>query len=264
MNVISLSILYMWSKPFKSVIEELSRNIDGPKRPDAWDLIDDGEYTLSNKNLKEYRQLEKSGLRFTVHGPLFSTKYIDPDEETRRSCVDRLKNSMYNAVELSPLAYVFHPAAIPKGLSRGEAEARHREFLEMAYDYSRSIGLNVYVENHITKLEHLLTTPDEFLELYRGIGLGLRMAFDAGHANIGGVTKAFVDSLCDRIGVVHVHDNRGSDDEHLKIGDGNIDWRYVVGRLNGHGFDGPYVIESVNGVFETVVFLRHLLKGGRF
>ncbi|MGQ9781810.1 MAG: sugar phosphate isomerase/epimerase family protein [Nitrososphaeria archaeon] len=215
------------------MIEELSKDIDEPRRPDAWDLVDDAEYAFSRENLKQYKQLGESGLKFTVHGPLFSTQYIDTDEEKRRECVGRLKNSMANAVELSPLAYVFHPAAIPEGITREEAKVRHYEFLGMVNDYSKSIGLKVFVENHITKLEHLLTTPDGFLEFYRDIGLELMMAFDAGHVNIGGTAKAFVDRLDDKMRVVHVHDNRGDEAEHLMIGDGNIDWSYMVGEASG-------------------------------
>jgi len=261
MNLISLSILFMWPKPLKFIIQELSKNINGPKRPDAWDLVDDSDYSFTPHNLRRYMQLRESGIKFTIHGPLFLTQYLDTNDKVRKKCINRLKASMFNAVELSPLAYVFHPSAIPKGFTKEQVKIKHYEFLEMINDYSKSIGLKVFVENHITKLDHLLTTPQEFLEFYERTGTDLMMTFDAGHANIDGTAKAFVDRLVWKMGVVHVHDNNGNDDQHQMIGKGNIDWNYMIKKLNEHNFRGPYIIESVHGPFETVEALRHLING---
>jgi sugar phosphate isomerase/epimerase len=260
-NIISLSILFMWPQSLKFVFSELSKKIDGDDKPDAWDLIDDGNYRFSRHNLSRYKQLGESGLKFTVHGPLFLTKYIDHNKKVRVESINRLKTSMLNAVELSPIAYVFHPAAIPKGFTKEQTKVEHYEFLEQINDYSKSIGLNAFIENHITNLDHMLTTPQEFLEFYDRTGTDLMMTFDAGHANMDGSAKTFVDKLYNKIGVVHVHDNNGSSDEHLGIGQGNINWNYIVRKLEDCNFAGPYIIESVHNPFETVRILRQLING---
>ena len=261
MNIISLSTLFMWPQPMKFVLSELSKKIEGDDRPDAWDLVDDGDYRFTKYNLSRYRQLWESGLKFTVHGPLSITKYIDRDRRIRSKSLNALKDSMFNSVGLSPLAYVFHPAAIPKGFAKEEVKLEHYEFLEQVNDYSKSIGLKIFIENHITNLGQMFTTPEEFLEFYDRTGTDLMMTFDAGHANIDGKAKAFIDKLCEKIGVVHVHDNNGTSDQHLGIGRGNINWNYIVGKLKDCGFIGPYIIESVHEPFETVRNLRLLING---
>ena len=48
---------------------------------------------------------------------------------------------------------------------------------------------------------------------------------------------------------IHIHDNNGQQDQHLTVGDGNIDFKHVLSKLSGYG--GRYVIESKS--FESAV-----------
>ena len=42
----------------------------------------------------------------------------------------------------------------------------------------------------------------------------------------------------------HYHDNKGSKDNHLGIGEGNIPWKEVVNTLKKINFNGPFIAES--------------------
>ena len=46
----------------------------------------------------------------------------------------------------------------------------------------------------------------------------------------------------DRLANIHIHDNHGDRDEHLTIGDGDIDYVDVFGKLSS--YQGNFVIES--------------------
>jgi sugar phosphate isomerase/epimerase len=52
----------------------------------------------------------------------------------------------------------------------------------------------------------------------------VRFCFDAGHANAfgGAPLGLWMDALGDFLGEIHIHDNHGTADEHLPVGEGNI------------------------------------------
>jgi len=259
MRFVSLSTLFLWSKPIESVIDVLTRKMDADEKPDAWDLIDDGNYRFTKDNLKKYKELAGSGISYTVHCPFTVHDYIHPDRSVRKKCISTLKESMLNAAELSPLTYVFHPAALPMGSRREEVKAINFEFVEEIYDYAKSIGLNALIENHVAKMDFMMNNVEEFDEFYRRTNSSIMMAYDAGHANIDGKTKEFVDRFRSRIGAVHVHDNDGTSDLHLAVGEGNIDWCYILKKLKEYNFQGPLIVESVYDPFKSVEVLRKII-----
>jgi sugar phosphate isomerase/epimerase len=71
----------------------------------------------------------------------------------------------------------------------------------------------------------------------------LKMCLDVGHANTIEGPLAYVTKYSDKIIGVHIHDNGGKYDEHLAIGEGNIDWKKLVLGFKKIKFDGPFVTE---------------------
>ena len=51
-----------------------------------------------------------------------------------------------------------------------------------------------------------------------------------------------IETFGDRIVNVHIHDNNGERDQHLTIGDGNIDYVDVFSKLSS--YQGNFVIEA--------------------
>jgi len=64
----------------------------------------------------------------------------------------------------------------------------------------------------------------------------------------------------ERFANVHVHDNMGERDQHLPVGDGNIDFKQVLKQLSG--YDGRYVIEarSLNEAVVSRDRLQHIFS----
>ena len=73
---------------------------------------------------------------------------------------------------------------------------------------------------------------------------GLKMHLDFGHANLGrdnGVD--FCSHLGSHIKHVHFSDNQGVEDDHMSLGDGNIDWGKAVSALKSIGYDETITLE---------------------
>jgi len=52
-----------------------------------------------------------------------------------------------------------------------------------------------------------------------------------------------MDAVSSRIITVHLHDNDGSEDQHLVPGGGTIDWQMVRSALDSSPYDGPLMFE---------------------
>lgn len=84
----------------------------------------------------------------------------------------------------------------------------------------------------------------EFAELMDAIDSpALRFCLDTGHANIAGNIEELVYQFGPRLNHIHLHDNRGREDEHLPYARGTIDWRGLFALLNEAGFNGTFCIE---------------------
>lgn len=84
----------------------------------------------------------------------------------------------------------------------------------------------------------------------------LRWAFNPPHAHLHqeGI-DGFLDTLDFKTcGEVRLNDNHGVYEEHLMIGEGTINFEHLFDRLDGMGYDGPYIValgtkeDSLQGV----------------
>jgi len=98
-------------------------------------------------------------------------------------------------------------------------------------------------------------TAKEMFELVDGTDM--KICFDIGHANTVNQIDEMTDLLGDRIKNVHIHDNNGDNDDHMTIGDGNIDFEKVLKKLSK--YKGKYIIESRS--LESAVISRDRLRG---
>lgn len=168
-------------------------------------------------------------------------------------------------------ALLGHPGAIvvahPSDLRRDQVDPR--EVLRRALDsllvidsFCRDAGLRLAVE---TPLPHLVGGhPGEMRWLLEQMPSTVGMCLDTGHAHLGRFIRAFIDLAGPRLMHVHLHDNRGTADEHLIPGRGTIDWCEVFEALRGAGYAGALMLElscprpSAAYFTEAVEAARHL------
>ena len=96
----------------------------------------------------------------------------------------------------------------------------------------------------LENLDNEVATPANLVEIVRvGHFSNVGFCLDVGHANLvqaipetsdgpakSGIEQAF-EAFGDKLTEMHLHDNRGSRDEHLWPGDGDIDWKLVVAKV---------------------------------
>ena len=123
-----------------------------------------------------------------------------------------------------------------------EAIARKLDLLETWVEHAARAGVILCIENLSEHADHLALA-------FRRMPV-LCMTLDLGHGAIQSQRNAafgFVARFPDRIRHVHLHDNHGgtsvSDDLHLPIGAGSIDFAAILHDLRAAGYDGGFSFE---------------------
>lgn len=103
-------------------------------------------------------------------------------------------------------------------------------------DYAKELGIKVAFENLKIKgyLEYVIKNIDN-----DNIGI----CYDSGHCHAHFKDEFDWELFKNKIYAVHLHDNDGTDDQHLLPYDGTIDWKAVVKKLNDANYLGPVTLE---------------------
>jgi sugar phosphate isomerase/epimerase len=106
-------------------------------------------------------------------------------------------------------------------------------------------GITMMVEN----LDNRFSNVDDLQPIFEEVP-DARFHLDVGHANLRlgrgepNRTEALLDAFGDRLSHVHVSDNTGgTEDRHLPLGAGHIDWKKAIRLLKQRGYDGTVTLE---------------------
>ena len=103
-------------------------------------------------------------------------------------------------------------------------------------DYAKSLNMKVAFEN--TKIKGYL---DYVIENIKNDNVGI--CFDSGHCHAHFNDDLDFAKFKDRIFAIHLHDNDGTDDQHLLPFDGTIDWDELIKKLKENNYEGPVTLE---------------------
>ncbi|MEO8322942.1 MAG: sugar phosphate isomerase/epimerase family protein [Actinomycetota bacterium] len=141
-----------------------------------------------------------------------------------------------------------------------KVRARNAEAIAQLAEDAAGRGIRLMVEN----LDRLFADVDDLapvLDAFPDLGFHL----DIGHANLRtglkqpNRTAALLEAFGDRLAHVHVSDNRGgTEDLHLPLGAGSVDWKGSIRLLKQHGYDGTVTLEVFSREREHLLTSRRL------
>ncbi len=175
-----------------------------------------------------------------VHAPYLELYPGSPDKNVREATFNCFQRVYKVAESLGAAHIIFHhnydPAMCGKSEWLENSCLFWRKYLE-----ENSSGIKIHLENILDK------TPELICELVSRVNSPLLdIALDIGHAHAYSVLSplCWVESLKTRIGYVHLHDNHGQEDEHLGLGDGNIDLIETLDALSCYAPAAVWSLES--------------------
>ena len=166
---------------------------------------------------KWYRE---SGRVRSVHGAFINVNPGSSDEDFRILSEKRCHESCMLARSLGAENIIFHSGCEPflRGAYLDDWVARCASFYETLLDM---YDIRIWIENSQD------VDPDPIKMLMKRIpDPGIGVCLDLGHVNYSRTApEQWFEELGDRIGYLHLSDNNGFFDEHLPLGEGNVDWR---------------------------------------
>ncbi len=169
----------------------------------------------------------------------------EPDTAVRRAVLDRQKDAIGLAADLGASVAVQHPS-----LYRDQEQRQQRidiaadSVAELAEEAGRH-GVTLAVENMLGTI--IGYDEDELLQIIsRSDPAHCGICFDSGHANLHGRVGELAAALLPRAVTTHLHDNAGTEDQHLFPGLGTIDWSTLARIFRETGCPALLVVESNN------------------
>ena len=254
---VGISMLYCLGEPFDRMIKRLSTI-----NTNYIEIVDDGTHELDKKRVAALRETAKSyDLHYSLHAPFADINIASPSKSMLAASMKRLKQSMAYANEINAKMWVFHPGA-KTGIGQfypGADWKQNSQSVQELFKKSEEYGLNIALENLPAKYYFFMSKPEEFLRFYKETNLPVGIVLDIGHANLEGQIEPFFNNLSDRIVHIHASDNDGSDDQHLGIGKGKINYESFVETVIKMGYDKTVIVESITDVPESIRKLTQLL-----
>ena len=234
--MIGISCTEFSSYEFPQVIAEVGKQFK------HWEIFSEAEHRLQNIEGLFANMKADYGLSYSVHAPISDVNVASLNERIREDSVIEILSTMESMVNLDIGMITVHPGITPMAVPYMEEKAIEQSKKSMrALDrLSGEYGVKVAIENMPAFPFMLGRTAEEFKEIVDGTDLSV--CFDIGHANTTDSIVPIIEGFKDRFVNIHIHDNHGEHDEHLTLGEGNIDFKKIIGMLGGYG--GNYIIES--------------------
>ncbi len=234
--------------PIKPVLEEIRKISD--LGFDYFELAMDppcAHYTTLLEMEQELVQaLGQAAMGLVCHLPTF-VYTADLTPAIRKVSLKEMIYSLRAAVRLGAQKAVVHPGFI-SGLGHFVMETATgyaRESLAAIIQEGETLGITLCLENMFPRYQSWFE-PAHFAPIFKEFPR-LKMTLDTGHANMGdpGRTRLyeFIQRFPDRIGHVHVSDNGGTRDEHLPLGQGNINFKKFAALLTLAGYQDTLTLE---------------------
>lgn len=193
---------------------------------------------------------DELGIPFTdCHLPYFSIK-VNTDPDYAELCSQKMHTAMDIAKALNVKTAVLHPNCTTvrmRAYDRKEAYDAAMAHLSPFAEYAAKIGLNVIIENTrlvpgIRQSHRYCQGPEELCQVADALGFGI--CWDFGHANLAGLKQSEALAYVGRrLKAIHIHDNNGTDDDHIAPFMGNVNWVDAMHGLALAEFEGSFNYE---------------------
>ena len=254
---IAVSTLFCLDKPLE---EAMPRVLEVPTK--FIELMDTGPHAMSPSRVEMLLKIKEShGIEYAVHAPYTDVNIAAYDSNVRDVILGRHEASIRYASDLGAETLVFHPGnttALDWALPKETAWSVNLESAKRLFDYAETLGVKAMIENVPEPFPFLMKSVEDFERFYNEIDFEMFMVLDVAHAHIRDEELEFIERFGDRIGHVHVSDNRGDRDTHLRIGGGTVNWGKVMETLKDSHFEGWITSESHDDIVEGVELLQDL------
>lgn len=185
------------------------------------------------------------------------------DAATRAQAVAEVQATIDLAGVLPYRTLVLHVGAPAHTARPGDNDAAAaRRSLDILVPYAADRGVQVALEVQT----NALSTPDALVAVIEDAGdwPPTGICLDVGHARLLGDPVDAIEIASGHIVASHVHDTRGSRDDHLVPYDGSVDWARTLLAFQKVGYAGPWTFELAPAASRVATLARAAQARQRF
>ncbi|MBI4757948.1 MAG: sugar phosphate isomerase/epimerase [Chloroflexi bacterium] len=206
---------------------------------------------------------EERGWTYFIHTPVGKIKLGSIDPIVRQTSLQEVKRAIDLAAGLGARLITVHstPCNDHERDSDPEMERLEREALSEICAGAAHHGVTIALENMPpgSIFPHRYSDFSGLLALLKEIA-PLGITLDVGHANLAQISLPdMVHQLSHRIRHIHIHDNDGSGDQHLPVGQGAVDWIGFMKALAQIDYEGFLELEFQG--YEAQIASKRYLEG---
>ncbi len=197
--------------------------------------------------------------RDTMHGAFLDVTLHSTDPLIREVSEKRVRQSMEIAKEMGLRGVVFHSNRLQgfreKMYLANWMQINEVFFRRLANDYP---GIQILMENMWDESPDMMIALAEKMSDVPEFGL----CMDFAHVMISGYPPCdWIRECASHIAHIHINDNDRKNDQHLAVGDGEIDWGVLDEGILKYDIDATVLVE-VNGIDGQKTSLAWLEKKG--
>jgi sugar phosphate isomerase/epimerase len=254
---VAASTIYMLNEYLEDVLKDLV-NLTINKI----EIADSGNHSLNPRRVERLQEISSSyGIHFSIHAPYSDTNLSADDDLIREWILKRIRASIRFSSELESSCLVVHPGwtTATERFTRGRSWKLNIRSLHWLQRYAGDYGVEVLMENVPNPTPYLLVSVDDFLLFDEEMKPSMNYVLDVAHAHLKGEVFQFIETFGSKIKHVHVSDNWGEVDQHLPLGEGNVNWSKVLDALDDINYRGWLVIESYDKMENNIEYLKALI-----
>jgi len=228
--------------PYSMLLQRIDFVLQNRIHPEIYFSAEDLD-ACHEKDVKHLAEiLQQNNLEITLHGPFMDLSPGGVDRKIKEVTSDRFLKTIELAYFFKPKMIILHP-----GYEKWKFDGNVKLWLESSLQTWRplvkkaeELGLTLAIENVFEE------TPDSLAILLNEIDSPhFRFCFDTGHHHLFSKTPLSIwfEVLGRYLCEVHLHDNHREMDEHLPVGEGNIDFDGFFHLLSQFGLNPIYTIE---------------------
>jgi sugar phosphate isomerase/epimerase len=187
--------------------------------------------------------LNAAGLHSTIHAPFVDLNPGSAERLIREATLHRFNQVIDAAAILKPDVVIFHPGydRWRYGDSQDTWLAHSIETWRWVLERTESIDFIVAVENIFEEEPSTLRALLEEIDHPR-----FRHCFDVGHWNLFHTVgmEEWFETMGGFVAETHIHDNFGTRDDHLPLGEGAIDFDLFFSLMARHAPQAVWTIEA--------------------
>lgn len=211
--------------------------MDGEK----WDDMEKSFKKLSSK-------LKELPIGYTIHPPAWDINLTSENKAIREASFFEYKKAIEFAGMIQASHVVIHPGfCFSPVFDKRLAKQRAEDYIHQLCEFAKPLNVKLAIEN-VGYNGSSIFTQDEFISFLENIHDTAGYLLDIGHANLNRWDiPQIMKQTKDRLIALHVHDNNGTGDDHLPIGEGTVPWQEIFKTIHEQSIDCQLILEYAPG-----------------